>query len=177
MPCSLPALSCPPLSTPSAGSFTVSTGTTQTGQQTVSGIDTGHIEAGGTLGVTGSSVTGNAIIWNGAATGPAGISIVNDGTITSGSRAIDTSGTISGPFTLQNNGSIESTNDTFRINDAFQNGNLHVVNVGSMISNTGQVFDLNGATSATATVLIENTAARSPRRKTTRSASAPAPSR
>ncbi|CCV09002.1 Outer membrane autotransporter barrel domain (fragment) [Mesorhizobium metallidurans STM 2683] len=138
--------------TASADSFTVATGTTQTGQQTVSGTDTGQIEAGGTLDVPGS-----AIIWNGAATGPAGVSIVNDGQIISGSRAIDTSGAVSGPFTLQNNGSIESANDTLRINNAFNNGNLHVVNTGSMTSSTGQVFDLNGATSATATVLIEST--------------------
>ncbi|CCV12271.1 hypothetical protein [Mesorhizobium sp. STM 4661] len=134
-----------------ADSFTVVTGTTQTGQQTVSGTDIGQIEAGGTLDVPGS-----AIIWNGAATGPAGVSIVNDGNIISGSRAIDTSGTVSGPFTLRNDGSIESANDTLRINNAFNNGNLHVVNTSSMTSNTGQVFDLNGATSATATVLIEN---------------------
>jgi subtilase-type serine protease len=135
-----------------ADSFTVPADATQTKQQTVSGTDSGQIDAGGTLDVTKS-----AIIWNGAATGPSGISIVNDGQIISGNRAIDTSGTISGPFMLRNDGSIESKDDTLRINDALENGNLHVVNNSSMVSNTGQVLDLNGATSGTATVLIENT--------------------
>lgn len=134
-----------------AGSFTVTNGSTQTSQQTVSGNNTGQIDAGGTLNTSGTS-----ILWNGAATAPDGVSIVNDGKIISGNRAIDTSGTISGPFTLTNNGSIQSTDDTVRVNNAFQNGNLHVVNAGSMISNTGQVLDLNSATAATATVTIEN---------------------
>ncbi|HZX83975.1 MAG TPA: autotransporter domain-containing protein, partial [Reyranella sp.] len=107
-----------------ADSFTVPTGTTTTSQQTVTGSDTGLIEAGGTLDVNSS-----AIIWDGAATAP-GIVITNDGAIISGSRAIDTDGALSGSFTLLNNGSITSENDSFRLDDEFDGGNLLVVNTG-----------------------------------------------
>ncbi|HEY9213047.1 MAG TPA: autotransporter domain-containing protein [Ancylobacter sp.] len=134
-----------------ADSFTVPTGTTTTSQQTVTGSDTGLIEAGGTLDVNSS-----AIIWDGAASAP-GIVITNDGAIISGSRAIDTDGALSGSFTLLNNGSITSENDNFRLDDEFDGGNLLVVNTGSILSEEGQVFDFNGANSANATVVIQNT--------------------
>lgn len=134
-----------------AASFTVPNDTTTTGQQTVSGTNTGLIEAAGTLDVNSS-----AIIWNGAATAPDGIVITNDGTLISGNRAIDTSGAVSGPFTLLNNGSITADDDGFRINNMFAGGNLLVVNTGTILSEGGQAFDFNGANSETAKVVIQN---------------------
>ncbi|MBS7545346.1 autotransporter outer membrane beta-barrel domain-containing protein [Ancylobacter oerskovii] len=133
-----------------ADSFTVPAGTTQTKQQTVSGTDSGRVEAGGVLDVTKS-----AVIWDGPATG-AGIVIVNDGTITSEKRAFDTDGEVSGRYALTNNGTISSTDDGFRLDDAFAGGDLTVVNNGSITSQEGQAFDLDSANDATAKVRIEN---------------------
>lgn len=134
-----------------SGSFVVPTGTTETVPQSVSGTDTGLIEEGGTLETDGD----DAIEWNGPATG-AGVVIINDGTISTTDRAIDTDGEVSGTFTLKNNGVIESGDDTVRINDAFAGGKLHVINTGEMTSGEGQVFDLNKATDSSAVVVIEN---------------------
>ncbi|MCB4770725.1 autotransporter domain-containing protein [Ancylobacter sp. Lp-2] len=134
-----------------ADSFTVPSGSTQTKQQTVSGTDSGVVEAGGTLDVTKS-----AVIWDGPATG-AGIVIVNDGTISSEKRAFDTDGAVSGSYSLTNNGTISSTDDGFRLDDAFAGGDLTVINQGSITSKEGQAFDLDSANDATAKVRIENT--------------------
>lgn len=134
-----------------SGSFIVPTGTTETAPQSVSGTDTGVVEEGGTLETDGD----DAIVWDGPATG-AGVVITNDGTISTTDRAIDTDGEVSGTFTLQNNGVIESGDDTLRINDAFAGGYLHVINTGEMTSDEGQVFDLNKATDSSAVVVIEN---------------------
>lgn len=133
-----------------ADSFTVPTGTTQTETQSVSGTDTGLIESGGLL-----DVDDTAIVWDGPATG-AGISIVNDGTVASTDRAIDTDGAVSGTLTLHNNGAMTSDDDTLRLNNVFADGYLHVVNTGSMTSAEGQVLDLNKANADSAQVLIEN---------------------
>ncbi|MDR6952037.1 outer membrane autotransporter protein [Ancylobacter sp. 3268] len=133
-----------------ADSFTVPAGTTQTKQQTVSGTDSGTVEAGGKLDVTKS-----AVIWDGPATG-SGVVIVNDGEILSEKRAFDTDGAVSGSYSLTNNGGIASTDDGFRIDDAFAGGTLTVVNTGSITSEEGQAFDLNSANDVTAKVRIEN---------------------
>lgn len=135
-----------------ADSFTVGAGATQTEPQSVSGTDTGLIEAGGTLETDGD----DAIVWDGPATGPTGIVITNDGTISTTDRAIDTDDEVSGNFTLRNNGLIESDDDTLRIDDAFAGGSLHVVNTGEMTSGEGQVLDLTNANDASARVRIEN---------------------
>lgn len=133
-----------------AASFSVTTATTT--QQTVSGTNVGTVSSTGSI-----TTSGVAVLWNGAATGT-GISITNDGTISStGGRAFDTSGSsITGIYTLVNNGTISSSNDTFRINDDFANGTLNVTNYGTMTSATGQVFDLANVTAATAVVTITN---------------------
>lgn len=146
------AVLCSPLSA-QAASFTVQSGTTTTTQQTVAGTDSGAIQAGGAL-----NVSTTAIIWNGAATG-SGVSIVNNGSLVSGVRGIDATGGATGAFLLQNNfgASISSVNDAFRINTAFANGNLTINNIGSIVSQTGQAFDFNAATAASARVSITNT--------------------
>ena len=134
-----------------AASFNVTTATTT--QQRVSGADVGTISSTGSI-----TLSGVAVLWNGAATG-SGVMVTNDGTVSStGGRAFDTSGSsITGPYTLINNGSITSSNDTFRINDDFADGTLTVTNNGITTSATGQVFDLNAANAASAIVVITNT--------------------
>ncbi|WP_296584851.1 autotransporter domain-containing protein [Xanthobacter sp.] len=135
-----------------AGSFTVPPAT---GQQTVSGSDTGTIDAGATLS-TGSSAS---IVWNGNATTSPGVVITNSGTITSTGRTIDTTGAFTGTFTLNNKagGNVTSKDDAFRINGPLANGTVVVNNDGTISSQTGQALDFDKATSATATITIGNT--------------------
>lgn len=81
-----------------------------TAAKTVSNNDTGFVDTGNTL-----SVTGTAITWTTGLASP-GVVITNKGTISATSRAIDTSNSaISGNFTLNNSGMITSANDAFRI--------------------------------------------------------------
>lgn len=133
-----------------ADSFTVPTGTTETDAQTVSGTDTGVVAPGGALDVSGTAIT-----WNAPATG-AGVVLQNDGTITSTNRALDSASNVSGTLSLNNTGTITSGDDTVRINGAFANGTLKVVNTGAMTATSGQVFDLNKAVAASAVVDINN---------------------
>lgn len=144
------ALLVAPLSSARAESFTVPSGSTVTTAQSVSGTDTGLIAEGGTLAVTGTAIT-----WSAPATGT-GVDLSNEGTITSTGRALDTASKVSGTLTLTNSGDITSGDDTVRINGAFANGALYVVNTGSMTATSGQVFDLNKATAESAIVEIDN---------------------
>jgi outer membrane autotransporter protein len=134
-----------------ANAFTVDDGQTITTTQNVAGMDQGTIAAGGTLDVTGAA----AILWNGAANAP-GVNVVNNGVVQSSTRAVDATGAISGVFTLQNNGTMTSANDTFRINTALTNSTVTVTNTGLMTSQTGQVFDFAAITSGTNVVTIVN---------------------
>lgn len=133
-----------------ADDFNISTATTT--QQTVSGTNVGTVTSTGSI-----TTSGVAVLWNGAATGT-GINITNDGTISSTSgRAFDTSGSsITGLYTLTNTGTLSASNDAFRVNDDMANGTLTVTNSGAMSSTTGQVFDLDSASAATAVVSISN---------------------
>jgi subtilase-type serine protease len=132
-----------------AGSFTVSSGTTTTTAQTLTGTQAGTIASGGTLATSGSSVT------LGAATG-SGIVLDNEGTISSSTkRGIDTSGA-SGTLTVINNGTINTYDDGFRLNDAFTNGLLNLTNTGTITSATGQGLDFDTAIDPTAVVNINN---------------------
>ena len=135
-----------------AGSFTVPPAS---GQQTVSGSDTGTIDAGATLN-TGSSAS---IVWSGNATTTPGVVITNSGTVTSTGRTIDTTGAFTGTFTLKNNasGKVTSKDDAFRINGPLANGTVIVNNAGAISSQTGQALDFDKATAATATITIGNT--------------------
>ncbi|UOK69199.1 autotransporter outer membrane beta-barrel domain-containing protein [Ancylobacter polymorphus] len=136
-----------------ADDFNISTATTT--QQTVSGTNVGTVTGTGSI-----TTSGVAVLWNGAATGT-GISVTNDGTISStGGRAFDTNGSsITGLYTLTNTGTISASNDTFRVNDDLANGTLTLTNSGTMSSTTGQVFDLDSASAATAVVSISNSGA------------------
>lgn len=131
-----------------AGSFTVPPAS---GQQTVSGSDTGSIAAGETL-----SGTPSAIQWNAAASTTPGVVITNDGTISSTGRGIDTTSNVTGSFTLDNNSTVSSTDDAFRINGALANGQVVVDNAGEIKSKNGQALDFDKANSATAQITIDN---------------------
>ncbi|PZA10299.1 hypothetical protein DNX69_13000 [Rhodopseudomonas palustris] len=143
------SVSCPA----SAASFDVSSGATDTTAKTVTGTETGTVESGGTLNVSGTAIS---------FTGPAaGVVINNSGTISSGNRGIDTSG--SNPprsLTLNNfaGALISTVDDAFRLNTAIGNGTVVINNSGTIVSNTGQVFDFAGNNSATGTVQINNNA-------------------
>lgn len=134
-----------------ADSFVVPTGSTVTTAQSVADTDTGLVEEGGRLDVSGVAIT-----WSAPATG-AGVTLDNDGTITSTGRAIDSASNVTGTLTFTNSGTITSGEDTVRINGAFVNGVLDMVNSGTMTANAGQVLDLTKAAAETATVTIENT--------------------
>ncbi len=121
------------------------------GPQAVSGTDTGTVAAGATLN-TGNST---AITWNAPATGT-GVVITNNGTITSTKRGIDTSGAVSGAFTLHNTGSLATTDDAFRINTPFANGTVTIDNAGTLHSQEGQALDFDAVTSSSAVVSITN---------------------
>ncbi|WP_164604236.1 autotransporter domain-containing protein [Rhodopseudomonas sp. BR0M22] len=136
-----------------AASFDVSSGATDTTAKTVTGTDTGTVESGGTLNVSGTAIT---------FTGPAaGVVINNSGTISSSNRGIDTSGANPPRSLTLNNfaGALISTvDDAFRLNTAIGNGTVVINNSGTIVSNTGQVFDFASNSSATGTVQINNNA-------------------
>lgn len=137
----------------SAASFDVSSGATDTTAKTVTVTDTGTVESGGTLNVSGTAIT---------FTGPAaGVVINNSGTISSGNRGIDTSGANPPRSLTLNNfaGALISTvDDAFRLNTAIGNGTVVINNSGTIVSNSGQVFDFASNNSATGTVQINNNA-------------------
>ncbi|WP_428031108.1 autotransporter domain-containing protein [Ancylobacter sp.] len=133
-----------------AESFSVPNGAVETAPQSVSGTDTGVIATNGALEVDGTAIT-----WSAPATGT-GVVLRNNGTLTSSGRALDTASNVSGTLTLRNTGTITSDDDTVRLNGAFADGELYVVNTGSMTATSGQVFDLNKATAESAIVEIDN---------------------
>ncbi|MEP9356777.1 autotransporter domain-containing protein [Xanthobacter sp. KR7-65] len=135
-----------------AASFTVPPAA---GQQTVSGSDTGTIADGQTLNGGGSP----AIQWNGPASDAPGVVITNDGTVTSTGRAIDTTNSVTGQFTLTNTGTVTSKDDAFRINGTLADGTVIVSNSGTISSQTGQAFDFDKATAATAVISVNNSGA------------------
>lgn len=146
------ALVCFGVATPAlAGSFTVPPAS---GQQTVSGSDTGTIDAGVTLD-TGSSTF---IVWDGSATTTPGVVITNSGNIVSTNRVIDTTGAVTGTFTLNNTttGSIYSTDDVFRVNGPLADGAVVVHNANFIFSVTGQALDFDKVNAPTASITIDN---------------------
>lgn len=140
----LPGMAGPAL----AASFTVSSGSTQTAGQTLSDIQTGTVETGGTLAPT----SGVAVTF-GMTTGT-GTVLTNNGAITASARALDS--TAAGTFTITNAGTISSTgSDAFRISNAFIDGRLLLTNSGT-ISASGRAIQLNAANSASANITINN---------------------
>jgi outer membrane autotransporter protein len=120
--------------------------------KTVTGADRGTINSGASLNVSGA----NAIVWNGAANG---LVIDNYGLVQANTRAIDTSGTLSGSFTLNNylGATVTSGNDAFRINNNLSSGTVTINNDGTILSQTGQALDFALITSGNAVVNINNT--------------------
>lgn len=142
------ALACAPVPV-LAASFTVPSGNTSTTAQTLTGTQTGTIAAGGTLATAASSIS------LGVATGT-GVVLTNAGTVTSGTRAIDTPAGVTGILTVTNSGTMNATDDGFRLNGAFASGTLLLTNSGTMSSTTGQVLDFDKATAASASVTLTN---------------------
>lgn len=138
-----------------AADFTVPAGTTDTTAKTVSGEDSGLVEATGSLDVSGTAIT-----WN-AATAGAGVEIRNYGSIFGTTRGIDTSGsTAARSFTLFNyeGATFGATNDAFRVNTALTGGTVAVDNAGHIYSTGGQAFDFATLVSGNVTVDILNRA-------------------
>ncbi|MCG6207259.1 autotransporter outer membrane beta-barrel domain-containing protein [Rhodopseudomonas sp. HC1] len=136
-----------------AASFNVGSGATDSAAKTVTGTDTGTVQSGGTLNVSGTAIS---------FTGPAsGVVINNSGTISSGNRGIDTSGANpSRSLTLNNfaGALISTVDDAFRLNTSIGTGTVVIDNCGTIVSNSGQVFDFASNSSAIGTVQINNNA-------------------
>ena len=148
-----------------AQTFTIPAGTTDSVPRTLSGTQTGTVEAGGTLRSTNNAAT---IQWNGASTG---VVVTNSGTIenTGTGRVIDASGALTPrTFTFLNNvGAIvrSTENDAFRFNLAMTGGTIVIDNSGLIQAGgtgyaaLGQALDLRGLSAAAgATMTVINRA-------------------
>ncbi|WP_139247093.1 hypothetical protein [Hyphomicrobium sp. NDB2Meth4] len=135
------------ISVPAAADFTIPSGTTSTTAQTLTDGQSGVVESGGTLQVTGTAITWSA----------GSVVITNDGLIEATSRAINTSGSASNrSVTFTNTGTVDSADDAFRINVNVTSGTIIVKNSGTLHSDTGQAIDFNSITAGTATIEIYN---------------------
>jgi len=129
---------------------------TSTGQ-TLTGSDSLTTTAAGSLTTSGVAVT----LKDG--TSGAGVVITNAGKlVSSGGRAIDSSGTLTGArnYSVYNlaGGVIQGANDALRINSNFASGSLLIDNSGTIRSATGQGLDLDAIRSANVTTTIINRA-------------------
>ncbi|AWK90098.1 autotransporter outer membrane beta-barrel domain-containing protein [Azospirillum thermophilum] len=152
------------LSGPAMAQFMVTSGSTVTTAQTLSGNQTGTVQAGGTLSTSGVAVTLNNV------TSGTGVRIDNGGSILStgtSTRAIDSSGTAAGTriYVIDNGatGIIRSANDAIRINTNYVSGSLTINNSGLIETtgtggNSGQAIDLNAMTQAAVAKTIDNAA-------------------
>jgi uncharacterized protein with beta-barrel porin domain len=143
-----------------AQTFTVPAGTTDTTTKTLSGTQTGTVDASGTLRSTSGTAT---IGWNGASTG---VVVTNSGVIenTSTGRVIDATGATAGrTFTFLNNiGAIvrSTQNDVFRFNLAMTSGTIVIDNAGLIQAGgtgyaaLGQALDFRGMTGAASMTII-----------------------
>ncbi|WP_158043991.1 autotransporter outer membrane beta-barrel domain-containing protein [Skermanella pratensis] len=150
--------------TPASAQFTVGAGTTSTTARTLSGTQTGTVEATGTLQTSGTSVT-----LNGAATGA---TLDNAGTIRStAGRGFDTSGGATNrTFSLVNHAGAlfqSDVNDAFRINTNIAGGSVTITNSGTIRAAAptdpasavqGQALDLRTMNTAGAALTVVNTA-------------------
>ncbi|MGM4920085.1 autotransporter domain-containing protein [Tardiphaga sp. 813_E8_N1_3] len=143
-----------------AQTFTVPAGTTDTTTKTLSGTQTGTVDATGTLRSTSGTAT---IGWNGASTG---VVVTNSGVIenTGTGRVIDATGVTPGrTFTFLNNvGAIvrSTQNDVFRFNLAMTSGTIVIDNAGLIQAGgtgyaaLGQALDFRGMTGAASMTII-----------------------
>ncbi|UEM21982.1 autotransporter domain-containing protein [Skermanella mucosa] len=149
---------------PASAQFTVGAGSTSTTSRTLSGTQTGTVEATGTLQTTGTSVT-----LNNSATGAL---LDNAGTIRStGSRSFDTSGAANArTFSLVNRAGAlfqSDVSDAFRINTNITGGSVTITNSGTIraaaptdtaSSVQGQALDLRTMNRAGVALTVTNTA-------------------
>lgn len=136
---------------------TVQIDTPTTTGQTLTGSDSLTTTAAGSLTTSGVAVT----LKDG--TSGAGVVITNAGKlVSSGGRAIDSSGTLTGArnYSVYNlaGGVIQGANDALRINSNFASGSLLIDNSGTIRSATGQGLDLDAIRSANVTTTIINRA-------------------
>ncbi|MCU1776678.1 autotransporter outer membrane beta-barrel domain-containing protein [Pseudomonas sp. 14P_5.3_Bac1] len=136
---------------------TVQIDTPTTTGQTLTGSDSLTTTAPGSLTTSGVAVT----LKDG--TSGAGVVITNAGKlVSSGGRAIDSSGTLTGArnYSVYNlaGGVIQGANDALRINSNFASGSLLIDNSGTIRSATGQGLDLDAIRSANVTTTIINRA-------------------
>ncbi len=100
-------------SVPAAADFTIPSGTTSTIGQTLTDGQTGTVESGGKLQVSGTAIT-----WSSGS-----VIITNDGLIESTGRAINASGSASNRnITFTNTGTVDSADEAFRINVTVTSG-------------------------------------------------------
>jgi uncharacterized protein with beta-barrel porin domain len=138
-----------------AASFDVPAGTADNVAKTVSNDDIGTIAA------TGSLTAATAITWSGGSASP-GVAIINSGTVTGNTRALDSSGGLgTGSITVHNNAGALITatgNDGWRINNTITTGTVTLNNAGTFVSAGGQALDWAAVTSSTANIRIINNA-------------------
>jgi uncharacterized protein with beta-barrel porin domain len=130
-----------------ADSFTVSGSTPDTAAKTLKNNETGSVDSGSTLNVTGTAIT-----WTGGSTAP-GVIIDNSGKIYATSRGIDTASPFTaGSITLNNykGAEIITSNDAFRINTDVSGGTITVNNDGTIKStNNGKAIDFSKVLNST----------------------------
>ena len=138
-----------------AASFDVPAGTADNVAKAVSLDDTGTIAA------TGSLTAATAITWSGGSATP-GVAIINSGTVTGNTRALDSSGALgTGSIVVHNNAGALITatgNDGWRINNTITTGTVTLNNSGTFVSAGGQALDWAAITSSTASIQIINNA-------------------
>jgi uncharacterized protein with beta-barrel porin domain len=138
-----------------AASFDVPAGTADNVAKAVSFDDTGAIAA------TGSLTAATAITWSGGSATP-GVVIINSGTVTGNTRALDSSGALgTGSIVVHNNAGALITatgNDGWRINNTITTGTVTLNNSGTFVSAGGQALDWAAITSSTASIQIINNA-------------------
>ncbi|WP_024275450.1 autotransporter domain-containing protein [Hyphomicrobium sp. 802] len=132
-----------------AADIVVNSGDTNTTAQTLKNQDTLTIQGGGTL-----DVSATAIKLKDASAAP-GIVIDNFGTIKSGNRGIDTSGSSTiRTFTFNNEtgATVDTFDDGIRIDTDVTDGKVTINNAGTITSQTGQAIDLDSISTNGATI-------------------------
>lgn len=128
-----------------------------TTSQSLSGSDSLSIAPSGTLSVSGDP----AVDLSGATTG-AGVTVTNQGLITSDDRAIDSDGAASAihRVTIVNaaGATIDSLDDAVRFKANYASGSLTLTNSGTLRSSEGRALSLDKLRSANWTTTLTNTA-------------------
>lgn len=132
-----------------AADIVVNSGDTNTTAQTLKNQDTLTIQGGGTL-----DVSATAIKLKDDSAAP-GIVIDNFGTLKSGNRGVDTSGSSTiRTFTFNNEkgATVDTFDDGIRIDTDVTDGKVTINNAGTITSQTGQAIDLDSISTNGATI-------------------------